>query len=249
MVPVGGIMPYLVRVVTTLVFFVSFGAGLFGCGNQPAAYGADQRIETPVTNVPEPIAAPLVTSSSTTVSVPSAAPTTEERTYFNFEDSLEGWEVPAWALGKADHVAKEVVVSRDMASSGRSSMKVTADFPGGVWTAALVEVQQYLDLGVYRVIKVDVYLPKTAPEGLKAKLVLTVGDNWKFVEMNGGVPLIPGEWSTITANIEPGSFDWKRVVPDEAFAKDVRKVAVSVESNGNPVYSGVFYVDNVRVGK
>lgn len=241
-------MSYSVKAVAILVFFVFFSAGLFVCGGQFAAYGAQQGIETPVTDVPDPAPGPFVSSSS---DVPAAttAPITEERTYFDFEEDLEGWEVPAWALGKADHVAKEVVVSRDTASRGRSSMKVTADFPGRVWTAALVEVQQYLDLGANRVIKVDVYLPKTAPEGLKAKLVLTVGDNWKFVEMNGGVPLIPGQWTTITANIEPGSLDWKRVVPDEAFAKDVRKVAVSVESNSAPVHSGVFYVDNVRVGK
>lgn len=181
---------------------------------------------------------------------PSTAPITEERTFYDFEtDDLDGWEVPIWAAGKTDHVAKEAVRSQDVASHGTSSMKIAADFPGGSWTAALVEIQQYLDLRKYRVIEADVYIPKDAPEGLKAKLILTVGENWKFVEMNYSAPLIPGEWAKIVANIEPGSYDWKRVVPDEAFAEDVRKIAVRIESNHKPKYTGPIYVDNVRVGR
>ncbi|MGB2629714.1 MAG: hypothetical protein WBD24_07390 [Candidatus Omnitrophota bacterium] len=180
---------------------------------------------------------------------PSTAPITEERTYYDFEGDLSGWEVPMWAMGKSDYVAKDVTISEDVASHGKSSMKMEVDFPGGTWTAGLVEIQQYLDMSRYRVIGVDIYLPKDAPIGLKAKLILTVGSNWKFVEMSRSVPLIPGEWATITANIEPGSYDWKRVVPDEKFAEDVRKIAIRIESNRKPAYTGVIYVDNVRVGR
>ena len=67
--------------------------------------------------------------------------------------------------------------------------------------------------------------------------------------MSRSFPLIPGEWITIEANLEPGSYDWKRVVPDETFAEDVRKIAIRVESNRKPKYEGVFYIDNVRVGR
>ncbi|HPN73548.1 MAG TPA: hypothetical protein PKZ41_06075 [Candidatus Omnitrophota bacterium] len=184
------------------------------------------------------------------VPVPSTAPITEERSYYDFErGDLAGWEVPQWAEGKNDYVAKKAEISQDFASKGTSSMKVTADFPGGYWTAALVEIQQYLDLSKYRVISVDVYLPADAPVGLNAKLILTVGDNWRFVEMNRSFPLMPGEWVTITASLEPGSYDWKRVVPDEKFAEDVRKIAVRIESNNKPKYTGVVYIDNVRVGR
>lgn len=229
-----------------------------GCGKKQETPVAAQtpKAETvtpPVQKAtPSPAAsgtAAVVTGEAAVIPVPSTAPITEERTFYDFEGDLAGWEVPAWALGKTDHVAKEVVLSQDFASKGTSSMKVTADFYGGAWTAALVEIQQYLDLSGYRVIRADVYLPKDAPIGLKAKLVITVGDNWKFVEMNGAVPLMPGEWSTITASIEPGSYDWKRVVPDENFAKDIRKIAVRIESNNKPKYAGVVYIDNVRVGK
>lgn len=184
------------------------------------------------------------------VPVPSTAPITEERSYYDFErGDLAGWEVPQWAEGKNDYVAKKAEISQDFASKGTGSMKVTADFPGGYWTAALVEIQQYLDLSKYRIISVDVYLPADAPVGLNAKLILTVGDNWRFVEMNRSFPLMPGEWVTITASLEPGSYDWKRVVPDEKFAEDVRKIAVRIESNNKPKYTGVIYIDNVRVGR
>jgi len=183
------------------------------------------------------------------VAVPSTKPITEERVFYNFETDLHGWEVPVWAESKTDYVATEAVVSNDVASQGNSSMRVLTDFPGDIWSAGLVEIQHYLDLSPYRVISVDIYLPPDASVGLKAKLILTVGSNWKFVEMNRSMPLIPGKWVTITASIEPGSYDWKRVVPNEDFAKDVRKIAIRIESNRKPKYSGPIYVDNVRVGR
>lgn len=184
------------------------------------------------------------------VPTPSMAPITEERTYYDFETrDLSGWEVPQWALGKTDYVARSVEYSEEVASKGKASMKVTAEFPGGLWTAGLVEIQQYLDLSRYRVIKADIYLPADAPIGLTAKLIVTVGENWRFVEMSRNFPLMPGEWTEISASIEPGSYDWKRVVPDEKFAEDIRKIALRVESNQKPKYSGPFFVDNVRVGR
>ncbi|MEA3488802.1 MAG: hypothetical protein U9R44_00465 [Candidatus Omnitrophota bacterium] len=212
---------------------------LVGCGRKEAPAGkttaASKETKAGITAEKEP--------------VPSMAPITEERTYYDFESDLNGWEVPQWALGKTDYVGKEAEVSQEVASHGNSSMKFTADFPGGLWTAGLVEIQQYLDMSRYRVVRADIYLPEDAPMGLKAKLILTVGSNWKFVEMSRSIPLIPGEWVTITANIEPGSYDWKRVVPDEEFAEDVRKIAIRVESNRKPKYSGTIFVDNIRVGR
>jgi len=184
-----------------------------------------------------------------TVPGPSKKPITEERTYYGFETDLQGWEIPQWSKDKVDYIAKGVSVSQDISSEGKSSMKIATEYPGEAWSASLVEIQQYLDLSSFRVISVDIYLPKEAPAGLKAKLILTVGDNWKFVEMNHNYPLVPGQWTTITANIEPGSYDWKRVVPDEKFAQDVRKIAVRIEGNRQQKYTGPIYIDNIRVGK
>ncbi len=225
---------------TVLAVFCVFVMGLAGCGKKE---------EVPVTKGAE-VREKSATEAQQEARMPSLEPITEERTFYDFETvDLNGWEVPMWAQGKSDHVAKEIGASTDVASKGKSSMKIMTDFPGDNWAAALVEIQQYLNLRPYRVMRADIYLPEDAPIGLKAKIILTVGSNWKFVEMSRSVPLIPGEWTMVEANIEPGSYDWKRIVPDEEFAEDVRKVAIRIVSNRKPKYTGPIYVDNVRVGR
>ncbi|MBN1354361.1 MAG: hypothetical protein JW994_06810 [Candidatus Omnitrophica bacterium] len=179
----------------------------------------------------------------------STSKITEEKVLFSFENRLEGWDIPEWALDKDDHVGRSVEVSSDVASEGKFSLKMDCDFPGGIWSAAVVEVEQFLDLSPYREIAVDVYIPKNAPLGLRGKIILTVEDSWKFTEMTRSILLVPGEWITINANIEQGSYDWKKIAPDEDFANDVRKVMVRVESNKSPVYKGPIYIDNIRIGK
>jgi hypothetical protein len=229
-------------------------SGIFAAGVLMAAIVAagcarqeEEAIEMPAAPSAPEVAQP---EERQEVPTPSMAPITEERTYYDFETrDLSGWEVPQWALGKTDYAARSAEYSEEVSSKGKASMKVTAEFPGGLWTGALVEIQQYLDLSRYRVIRADIYLPPDAPIGLTAKLIVTVGENWRFVEMSRSFPLMPGEWNEISASIEPGSYDWKRVVPDEKFAEDVRKIALRVESNQKPKYSGPFFVDNVRVGR
>ncbi|MGB2601609.1 MAG: hypothetical protein WBD00_00630 [Candidatus Omnitrophota bacterium] len=224
-----------------MVSFCVFAISLTGCG--------PQKDEGPTAGKTIKITKQAQQEAVPEGPAPSTAPITEERTYYDFESDLNGWEVPMWAKGKTDYVAKNAEISTEVASHGKGSMKVGADFPGGLWTGALVEIMQYLDMSNYRVIRADIYLPPDAPVGLNAKLILTVGETWKFVEMSRSYPLIPGEWVTINASIEPGSYDWKRVVPDEKFAEDVRKIAIRIESNRKPKYVGTIYIDNVRVGK
>ncbi|MBL7157398.1 MAG: hypothetical protein ISS92_04460 [Candidatus Omnitrophica bacterium] len=184
-----------------------------------------------------------------TIAVPSQAPIVEERILFSFERDNEGFEIPAWAQDKDDYVAKSIEISEDFAIDGTASLKVECNFPGGMWSAGLVELEQYLDFAPYRQIAVDVYIPKDAPLGLRAKIILTYGEKWQFTEMNRVVPLIPGEWVSVKASIEPGSYDWKKVIPDENFRADIRKLVVRIESNRQPVYSGPVYIDNIRIGK
>lgn len=170
-----------------------------------------------------------------------------DKPIYTFERDLEGWEIPDWALEKEDHVAKAISLSKDFSREGSSSLKIDVDFPGKVWTAGLVEVMQYLDLGPYKEISCDIYLPKPAPDGLKAKLILTVGDDWKFTEMARSVTLMPGEWVTVRADISGGSEDWKATTIDDSFRRDVRKIVIRIESNRSPVYAGPIYIDNIRV--
>ena len=173
----------------------------------------------------------------------------EEKVVFGFEKDTQGWEIPEWALEQEDHVAKTVEVSKDFAKEGKSSLKIATAFPGKIWSAALVEDFEYFDWTPYKSISADVYIPKEVPVGLKAKIMLTVGEGWKFTEMARSIALVPGEWVTITANLAPGSEDWKKTIVDDNFRKDVRKIAIRVESNRKPEYKGPIYIDNIRLTK
>ncbi|MBN2189798.1 MAG: hypothetical protein JW728_01125 [Candidatus Aureabacteria bacterium] len=180
---------------------------------------------------------------------PSFSMSADEEIIADFESDEDGWEIPDWAYEKDDHVASEICASNDVSSKGKGSLKIEADFPGKMWAAAIVEVAEYYDLSDYENIAVDIYVPKDAPEGLKGKIILTQGEEWKWVEQSRSFNLTPGEWTTVTANIAPGSKDWKRTTVDEEFSADIRKIDVRVESNMKPVYKGPIYIDNIRAYK
>ena len=165
---------------------------------------------------------------------------------FGFESGTQGWEIPDWALEKPDFVGKSVAVARQGATEGAQALGLVVNFPGGQWNAALAEVEEYFDWTRYQTLSVDVTLPADAPAGLKGKLILTVGESWEWTEMRRSIQLPPGQTTTLTASLASGSEDWKRTVVDDAFRKDVRKLAVRIESN-KPAYQGTFSIDNVRL--
>lgn len=165
---------------------------------------------------------------------------------YDFEENDEGWQIPSWETEKPDHVARGLKRSEVFASNGETSMELYTEFPGKRWSGALIEVQHFLDLDGYDGISTDIYLPHTAPAGLRGKIILTVGENWQFVEMSRGVKLEPGGWTTLTASLADDSTDWKRAKIDSSFREDIRKIAVRIESN-MPAYSGPVYIDNIRV--
>ncbi|HOX09353.1 MAG TPA: hypothetical protein PLV09_01310 [Candidatus Omnitrophota bacterium] len=165
---------------------------------------------------------------------------------YGFEDDTGGWRVPDWALEKEDHVARDVSVSSDWASEGKKSMKVVSEYISGKWSGAYIEIEDYYDWSAYSKLSVDIYIPKDAPAGLKGKIILTTGEEWKWTEMSKTVPLTPGQVTTVTANLAPGSKDWKNTLVDDNFRKDVRKFGVRVENNKSE-WKGMYYVDNIRL--
>jgi len=171
----------------------------------------------------------------------------EPNTLFSFEKDTEGWEVPNWCLEKTDYVAESIAVSNKFAKDGKSALEIMANFPGGKWTATYVEVQQFFDWAPYKTVSVDVYLPKEAPMGLQAKIILTVGDDWTWTEMSRMVKLMPGEWVTVSAGLVPGVTDWRRTTVTDQFRSDIRKFGVRIESNMRPTYSGPIYIDNIKL--
>ncbi len=175
-----------------------------------------------------------------------AAPAAEIVIY-GFEGSSEEWAIPDWAKASGDYVAKEFDVSQQHAEEGSSSLELHASFPGGRWTGAYVEREvEVTDWTDFSRLAVSVYLSPDAPQGLTGRIILTVGDQWQWTEMNRAIPLTPGQWTTVSVNLKPGSQDWK-FFPDEQFRRNVRKVGVRIESDGGPVYTGSVFVDNVRL--
>ncbi len=167
---------------------------------------------------------------------------------YSFEKDPQGWEVPDWTLEKSDYVGEEVSISEFYVSDGKYSLELRADFPGGSdWRGAYAECTTGVsDWSIYDKLSADIYLPKETPHGLRARIILTVGDDWTWTEMNKSVSLVPGEWTIIKVDLSSDSLDWRRFVTDE-FRKDVKKVGIRVESNGGVDYKGSIYIDNIKL--
>lgn len=168
---------------------------------------------------------------------------------YGFEETAQGWAIPDWAKASNDYVSRDAMVSTTRAEEGQSALELRVSFPGDRWTGAYVEREvEVTDWSRFGQLSVSLYVPADAPEELIGRLILTVGEDWTWTEMNHGVPLQPGAWTGITANLKPGSLDWK-FFPEESFRKDVRKLGVRVESDKRPVYTGSVFVDNVRLAE
>jgi hypothetical protein len=167
---------------------------------------------------------------------------------FSFEKDPQGWEVPDWAIGKKDHVVQEIGISEFQASAGKYALEASVDFPNEPgWKGAYVErVVDVTDWSPFKYLTADVFLPKEAPRGLRARIILTVGDEWKWTEMNKSIMLTPGEWTVLKVDLSADSLNWKSFITD-SFRSDVKKIGIRVESNGNVQYKGPIYIDNIRL--
>ncbi|MFH1783888.1 MAG: hypothetical protein ABH868_03205, partial [bacterium] len=170
-----------------------------------------------------------------------------EKVVFGFEDGTGSWGIPDWAWGVEVYVAEEIYVSDKYASEGANSLKVKANFPGKRWTTAYVENIEQFDCSDSCDIAVDIYIPEGSPAGLVGKIILAVGEEWRWTEMIRPVRLVPGEWTTVRASLLPGSIDWQGGRSDEDFRAGIRKIGIRVDSDKSPVYKGDFYIDNIRL--
>jgi len=167
---------------------------------------------------------------------------------YSFEKDPQGWEIPDWAIGKKENVAEEIGISEFQASSGKYALELGVNFPSnGGWKSAYVErIVDVTDWTPFKSMSTDIFLPANAPRGLRARIILTVGDDWKWTEMNKSIPLAPGEWTVLKVDLSPDSLSWRRFISD-TFRSDVKKIGVRIESNGNIPYKGSVYIDNVRL--
>ena len=182
------------------------------------------------------------------VIAPAAQAQEDALVIFDFEGDVQDWAIPDWAMTSEDYKAQDLSPSVDFVSSGQGSIQILMDAPGGRWTGAYIERMMHVtDWTPFSGIAADVYLPYNAPKGMKARFILSVGEKWEWTEMNRGLDLVPEQWTTITANLKPGSLDWK-FFPDDTFRKDIRKVGIRIEADGL-AYRGPVYIDNVRLIK
>lgn len=183
-----------------------------------------------------------------TAAVVSVEACAREITLFTFEKDPQGWDIPDWAAAKQDHVARSLSVSEFNASEGRYALELSADFSGlPGWQGAYIErIADVTDWTPFSFISVDIFIPGNAPRGLRAKFILTVGDGWKWTEMNRSIPLTPGEWTVVKVDLTPESMAWRRFI-DDSFRADVKKIGIRVESNGKVQYHGPIYIDNVKL--
>lgn len=184
----------------------------------------------------------------------------EAPVHFDFESGKEGWVIPSWAQDQNDCVGKSVSISSEQFSSGKASLKLTCDFPGDSWAAAVVEYEKDINLRGYKNITADVYLPKNAPAGFLAiKIIVTAGGPSYWIEMRKAVPLKAGKWTTIKAPLEEspdGELEyWKCKTGEECVISNldkVSKIAIRIEYNAwasqaGPRYAGDVYIDNVTI--
>jgi len=182
-----------------------------------------------------------------------AAPDTsfaKEIVLYGFEKDPQGWEMPDWALAKKDHVGRQISITEFQASEGKYALQLDVEFTGSpTWEGAYVErLIDVTDWSPFNYLSVDIYLPKEAPRGLRAKVILTVGDSWKWTEMNKTILLTSGEWTVVKVDLTQSSMNWRRFIDDD-FRSDIRKLGVRVESNGKIAYKGPVYIDNVKLSE
>jgi len=190
------------------------------------------------------------------ISTPSFA---QAPIHFDFEETVDEWTVPDWCLEQTDCVVKGLSIVQDQASSGKSSIKVTCDFPGKTWAAAIVEYEKDIDLRGYKSISADIYVPKTSPAvSFDGRIIVTAGPSL-WIEMRDPVVLRAGQWTTIKAPLDMSTSgelrDWKCATHKDCILShldEVKKIAIRIEQNASddnpsPPYKGSVYIDNVTI--
>lgn len=181
---------------------------------------------------------------------------------FDFEKNSQGWEIPDWALEQPDCAGMYLEVAPDKASEQSSALKITCDFPGNAWTAAVIEYKHEIDLEGYKSISADVFLPEDAAGGpYTSRIILIAGDSWWWIEMKRPVYLAKGKWTKIEAKLDVNfaneNFFWLRQEGKEsgiiANIKNVKKIIIRVESEAQgglfnrSSYQGPVYIDNIVI--
>ena len=178
---------------------------------------------------------------------------------FDFEDGeSQGWDIPDWALEQNDQVSQDLKVTDEMAYEGEYSLELDCDFPGDLWTAAVIEFNREIDLTPYSKISARIYIPKKArADGFLQARVVFVAGPWWWIEQRHVKILDLGKWNEIEANLdvteENQRSHWKRKSKEGTFLKNrhnIKKIIIRVEydaseKHAGPAYEGPIYIDHI----
>ncbi len=158
---------------------------------------------------------------------------------FDFEGSLQGWEVlEEWT----DNAAAGVYVDDTISSQGYHSLAVETAFPG---SAAVHSYITRHDTSIYDRVELDVYLPPDAPGDVSFLIFLQDGQ-WRWYQTRS-YDLSPGEWRTFSASIASESPDWRPIAHDRPWGEASRASlnSIGVVFRSESEYAGTVNIDGV----
>lgn len=173
---------------------------------------------------------------------------------FDFEDGeTGGWESPDWC---ADHerlldCAVEVVPR----PADGHALQLGFALPDLPWCASGIRFTGPADLGAYGHLSADVYLPQEiAGRVLSARFILRAGDDWSWYQLKAKTRLVPGQWVTVTAPLQPDAATLDPWGPRTAMLvterSNVQEILLRIEvaATGEPVAGrGEILVDRVML--
>jgi len=176
----------------------------------------------------------------------------QERMIYNCEQYINGWDIPEWPVSEEDYVSPILAVDENFLEDSFSGLKLTVAFDGDEWSAGMIETTGVFDLTLYKAISCRIYLPESAPRGIMARFIITVGDDYTWMELKRPIALTPGRHTRVKAGLRHGNNGWKTTYGGVRIAdwmkEDVRKIGIRIESN-IVEYEGPVYINDIRLVK
>jgi len=176
----------------------------------------------------------------------------QDKMIYNCERYIQNWDIPDWSGAKDDYVSPILSIDKNFLKDGDPGLKLTVAFDGEKWSAGMIETIGRFDLTLYKAITCRIYLPRSAPKGINARITITVGDDYTWMEMKRPVALSPGRYTKVKAGLRYGNNKWKTttgvVRMTDWMKEDVRKVGIRVESN-IVEYKGPVYITDIHLAK
>jgi len=174
-------------------------------------------------------------------------------TLFDFEKDLQDWHMSIWPDGNRDPNGNlyHPYQTTEYASHGKGSLCMPVNLAATEKSEALAGISPSTDWTMLKKVSIDIYLPKTAPEGLVAKFYC-MGNRWKWMQTKDGVALQPGKWVTMETYLagSRSAEEWENTEEEIqdglAYVIDFG-IRLENSEDKQPGYLGKVYLDNFQV--